>query len=69
MDEAILAGTVIGYLIYVLIIEFKLGVCRVCVVWWASVVAAIVLGNPWVIGLVNVAAHASFFFMKRFADD
>lgn len=60
MSDALLIGITIGYFVFVLSEELHLPICRLCVVWWASLITILILWDPWTIGLVNVAAHASY---------
>lgn len=65
MIEGILAGCCIGYILFVLSVELELQVCRVCTIWWLSVVCCVILWNAWLIGLINLVAHASYIAFKE----
>ena len=68
MIEAVLAGTCIGYVMLVLK-EFDLQICRLCVAFWLSFLVAAITGNWWGIGVANLAAHVSYVIFAKVCYD
>jgi hypothetical protein len=68
MVEGFLSGVTIGFIVLIGIVELGLTkVCRLCWVFWLSVVYCIITNNWWAIGLVNLVAHLSFLTFKKVA--
>lgn len=70
MSSAILAGATIGYFIYVLIDELEIEkVCRVCGVFWVSLICVVLLRDIWALGIINLVAHATYKALKVVCHD